>query len=165
MRFSSTATLIVLVLAATAGDTAAQAPTPAAVSEHQEAIRALRDSQRVRLVTPALARQEGRLLSHENDTLMLDRGADSILQIRAMDVDSLWARGSSWKTGGVVGLAVGTVVGGLLGAGYAAICADYSCPSSIGAAAVVGGLGGLVAGGLIGSLIGAAVPKWHNRLP
>jgi hypothetical protein len=60
MRFSSTATLIVLVLAATAGDAAAQAPIPAAVSEHQEAIRALRDSQRVRLVTPALARQEGR---------------------------------------------------------------------------------------------------------
>jgi len=106
MHFSSMVTVIVLVLTATTGE-AAQAPAPAAVSEHQAAFHDLRDSQWVRLVTPALARQEGRLLAHENDTLMLGRGSDSLLHIRAMDVDSLWVRGSSWKTGAFVGSVLG----------------------------------------------------------
>jgi hypothetical protein len=95
---------------------------------------------------------------------MLDRGADSLLHLRSMDVDSLWVRGSSWKTGAIVGSAIGTVAGALLGAGYAGFCNEGSCPST-GAYAVVGGLGGLVSVGLIGSLIGAAVPKWHSRWP
>jgi hypothetical protein len=167
LHFSSIAMLTVLVLAATAGDAAAQAPTPAAVSEQQAAIRALRDSQRVRLVTPALARQEGRLLGHEGDTLMLDRGADSLLHIWAMDVDSLWVRGTSWKTGAIVGSALGTVAGAVLGVVVADVCNEGQgeiCPSS-GAAGLVLGLGGLVSGGLIGSLIGSAVPKWHSRWP
>jgi hypothetical protein len=107
LRFSFMATLILLVLAATAGGAAAQAPTPAAVSAHQATIRALRDSQWVRLVTPTFARQEGRLLSHEHDALMLDRGADSLLHIPAMDVDSLWVRGTSWQTGAVIGSVLG----------------------------------------------------------
>jgi hypothetical protein len=164
LRFSFMATLILLVLAATAGGAAAQAPTPAAVSAHQATIRALRDSQWVRLVTPTFARQEGRLLSHEHDALMLDRGADSLLHIPAMDVDSLWVRGTSWQTGAVIGSVLGTAGGVLLGALATDYCENEGCAVGPGAWVILGG-GGLVSGGLIGGLIGTAFPKWHSRWP
>ena len=63
MRHISTATIIVVVLAATVGGAGAQAPTPTGVPEYQVAINALRDSQWVRLAVPDNGRRDGQLLS------------------------------------------------------------------------------------------------------
>ena len=165
MRYNSTAAIIVLVLAAIARGAGAQAPTSAVVPEQQAAISALRDSQWVRVVTPGLTRQEGRLLSHERDTLMLDRGVDSLVRIWAMDVDSLWVRGTSWKTGAVIGSVLGAAAGVAYGLAVSEVtCESPDCGASAGAG-VAGGVGGLVVGGLVGSLVGTLFPKWHSRWP
>jgi hypothetical protein len=89
MRFRTVAAISVLALIATWGSAVAQVPTPPGIPQHQAAIHALRDSQMVRLHTSALARREGRLLSHDENDLVLAHGTDSLLNISVTDVDSL----------------------------------------------------------------------------
>jgi hypothetical protein len=71
------------------------------------------------------------------------------LNVPVMDVDSLWVRGNSWKTGAVVGSMLGAVAGAVvLGAGRSLCESSSDCTASTGAGGAVGGLGGLVANGL-----------------
>jgi hypothetical protein len=158
-----TAVSTALSVGAAGSAAAAQAAASSGVPAHEEAIRAVRDSQRVRLFTSALARQEGRLLSYENDTLRLDRGADSLVHIWSMDVDSLWVRGSAWKAGAVVG----SVLGAAFGVAYGLAMSEFGCecghPSP--GAGVAGGAVVGAAGALVGGLIGSVIPKWRLRFP
>ena len=165
MRFRTVVTISVLALSATWGSAVAQVPTPPGIPQHQAAIHTLRDSQMVRLHTSALARREGRLLSHDENDLMLAQGTDSLLNISVRDVDSLWVRGTSWKTGALIGSVLGAAAGVVLGLGVSELgCESTDCGPAAGAGLAGGAIVG-AGGALLGALIGSAFPKWHSRWP
>jgi hypothetical protein len=159
MRHISTATIIVAVLAATAGGAGAQAPTPTVVPENQVAIDALRDSQWVRLAVLDNGRREGQLLERSSELVVLSAEPQP-LRVPATTIDTLWTRGSAVKSGALVGALSGLALGvglGLMGGGGEEF--------STGEAAVMAGGFGLAAGAVLGTVIGLAVPKWHRQYP
>jgi hypothetical protein len=155
--------LFVLVLAP---PVTAQLPTSRPeVAKREAVIQTLRDSQWVRLVSPALARREGQLLVVNSSELVLARHAQP-LRVPAADIDSLWVRGRATKTGALLGGLVGAVAG--VGAGLfisQVICSTQDCGVDDAAPVLGLGAGGLAGGALVGALIGSAVPKWRLRFP
>lgn len=114
----------------------------------------------VRLSSSALGRRQGGLLGRGATDIVLSPEPQPI-RVPATSIDTLWTRGSSSKTG--------AIVGGVLLAGFGVLVvtsinqgeSDYET----GKAAGVLGLGGAVTGGLLGALIGSAIPKWSRRFP
>jgi hypothetical protein len=119
----------------------------------------LEDSQWVRLAATGLGRREGQILERSDAGLLLSP-ASLPLRVPATSIDTLWTRGSSAKTGAIVGGIVGACLGVLAAYGTA------ETGETVGADFVIAlGAGGAVGGGLLGALIGLAVPKWHRRYP
>jgi hypothetical protein len=161
MRLRTVVTISVPALLATWGSAVTQVPTPPGIPHYQTAIHVLRDSQMVRLHTSALARREGRVLSRDVAEMILAQGASAALNVPVTDVDSLWIRGTAWKTGAILGGAVGVTAMTLLVA--APPCLE-NCEVTPGGV-VAGYLIGLAGGALLGAGIGTIIPKWHRRLP
>jgi hypothetical protein len=136
-----------------------RAQTPEAVAARQSALRALRDSQWIRVVSVVHGRREARLLSHSATELVLDLEPQS-LRIPATSIDSVWEKRTASKTG--------ALAGALLGAGIGLVFATQAneegeTPSAEWVAGL--GLGGAVAGGLLGAAVGRAFPRWYRRYP
>jgi hypothetical protein len=149
-------TAILLILVATPTRGSGQAPGSSAV--RQSVFETLNDSQWVRLVSSELGLRQGRLLQRSPTELILSPEPQPI-RIPAATIDTLWTRGSSTKTG--------AIVGALLGAGIGVVAATSLGESDTDRTALwaVSLGGGTVAGGLVGMLIGAALPRWNRRLP
>jgi hypothetical protein len=115
----------------------------------------LSDSQWMRVSSTGHARREARLLEHSATEIVLD--LERPLRIPVTSIDTLWDRGTTSKTG--------ALVGGLLGAGIGVLVATQAVEKGetppadwIGLFAI----GGTVGGGLLGALVGRAFPKWHR---
>ena len=76
----------------------------------QSAIESLHDSQWVRLASPEIGRREGRLLARNPTELILSPAPDPV-RIPAAEIDTIWTRGSSTKTGLLVGALLGAAPG------------------------------------------------------
>jgi hypothetical protein len=153
------------VLTALPRVSSAQGPVRPEVAKREAVIQTLRDSQWVRLVSPAFARREGQLLEVSSRELVLARHAQRV-RVPAADIDSLWVRGRATKTGALVGGLVGALAG--VGAGLfisQVICNNPDCDADDAAVVLSLGAGGVAGGALVGALIGSAVPKWHLRFP
>ena len=128
-------------------------------SDQQHVFQTLEDSQWVRLAGPGLGRREGRVLQHSPTEIVLSPEPQS-LRIPATSIDTLWTKGTSSKTG--------ALVGGLLGAGVGVLFATQAVEEGetpgAGWVLAIGG-GGAVAGGLLGALVGLAFPRWHRQYP
>jgi hypothetical protein len=128
-------------------------------ADRHQVFQTLEDSQWVRLAGPGLGRREGRVLQHSPTEIVLSPQPQS-LRVPATSIDTLWTKGTSSKTG--------ALVGGLLGAGLGVLFATQTVEEGETAGAdwvlAIGG-GGAVAGGLLGALIGSAFPRWQRRYP
>jgi hypothetical protein len=128
-------------------------------SDRQQVFQSLEDSQWVRLVGSGLSRREGRVLEISPTELVLSPEPQP-LRVLATSIDTLWTRGTSSKTG--------ALVGGLLGAGLGVLFATQAVEEGETAGAdwllAIGG-GGAVAGGLLGALVGLAIPRWDRQYP
>jgi hypothetical protein len=124
----------------------------------QSAIESLHDSQWVRLTTPGLGRSEGRLLAR-NPTELILSPAPRTVRIPAADIDTIWTRGSSTRTG--------LLVGALLGAGLGVVAASALGEADVDRGTLMAASIGLgtAGGGLLGALFGTAVPRWKRSYP
>ena len=110
------------------------------------------------------ARVTGRLLAAGGGRAALGIGADTqVVWLRA--VDSVWTRGRAWKTGAIVGGAVGMALLGAFTSVIVSGLCEVDCDNAGLEGAVVGGLVGLGGGALLGAAVGAAIPKWKRRFP
>jgi hypothetical protein len=134
MRPTFTAVLSLCLATPTFGS--AQAPATGPVRE--SAFESLRPSQWVRL-----------LLSP----------APEPVRVPAASIDTLWTRGYSTRTGGIVGALLGLGAGALLAASVGEADVDRNALWAVSLG------GGTVAGGLVGMLIGTAVPRWNRKFP
>jgi hypothetical protein len=130
--------------------------TPSNPGARQAAFESLRDSQWVRLSSPALGRRAGRLLQYTGADVVL---SPEPLRIPATTIDTVWTRGRSSKAG--------AIVGAVLGAGLGVLAGNTFGEENAGSAKNILGLGGLgaLAGSLVGVVIGTAIPRWHRRYP
>ena len=120
--------------------------------------------------TRVASRFEGAYLSYGPAGVTL-AGQHGTYTIASDAVRALWTRGNSWKTGALVGGAIGGVALGV----YVGLVADFAAcddqgPNCSTTGAVIGGsiLGfvvGAAGGGLVGGVIGLAIPKWKQRYP
>ena len=140
-------------------DSAAQA-TPRA--EFLAAVARLTPGKQVR-VAVAGHRRTGAYLGTAGDNLTLGAPAPPS-RIPLGSIDTLWARGTAWKPGAIVGGSLGAVLIGLYVAAVAGVCDSADCPEPA-TAGVVGGLVGAAGGALVGAGIGALIPKWKRRYP
>jgi hypothetical protein len=128
-------------------------------SDRQQEFQTLEDSQWIRLAGPGLGRREGRVLQHTPTEIVLSPEQQS-LRIPATSIDTLWTKGTSSKSG--------ALVGGLLGAAAGVLLATQAVEEGETAGAdwllAIGG-GGAVGGGLLGALVGLAIPRWHRQYP
>ena len=128
-------------------------------SDRQQVFQSLEDSQWVRLAGPGLGRREGRVLQHSPTEIVLSPEPQP-LRVPATSIDTLWTRGTSSKTG--------ALVGGLLGAGLGVLFAAEAVEEGETAGAdwflAIGG-GGAVAGGLLCALVGLAIPRCDRQYP
>jgi hypothetical protein len=135
------------------------AQTPDPLATRQAALRALSDSQWVRLVGAGSGRREGKLLAHSATELVLGREPQP-LRVPATSIDTLWVKGTASKSA--------ALIGGLLGAGVGVLVATQAVEEGETPGAdwvlAIGG-GGTLAGGLLGALIGSAFPRWQRRYP
>ena len=124
----------------------------------QTAIESLHDSQWVRLTSPGAGRRDGRILARNPTELILSPAPEPV-RVPAADIDTIWTRGSSTKTGLIVGALLGAGLG--IVAGSALGEADSPRGELMGATI---GLG-MAGGGLLGALFGTAVPRWKRSYP
>jgi hypothetical protein len=128
-------------------------------SDRERVFQTLEDSQWVRLAGSSLGRREGRVLQHSPTEIVLSPEPQP-LRIPATSIDTLWTKGTSSKTG--------ALVGGLLGAGVGVLFATQAVEEGETPGAdwvlAIGG-GGPVAGGLLGAVVGLAFPRWHRQFP
>jgi hypothetical protein len=124
----------------------------------QSAIESLHDSQWVRLASPDIGRREGRLLARNRTELILTPAPDPV-RIPAAEIDTIWTRGSSTKTGLLVGALLGAALGAVAGSSLGEADTDRVgfLALSIGA--------GTAGGGLLGALFGTALPRWKRSYP
>jgi hypothetical protein len=81
------------------------------------------------------------------------------VRVPAADIDTIWTRGSSTKTG--------LIVGALLGAGLGIVAGSTLGEADTPRGELMGatiGLG-MAGGGLLGALFGTAVPRWKRGYP
>ena len=132
------------------------------------AVARLDSGQRIQVEGLAAERLTGTFLRSSDGMLSLHAdGGERTLPIA--DMTGLWVRGSSWKTGALVG---GAILGGAAAVLVIVCAADNSCdfddsassnPSVgdiVAGVAIVGAVGAVT-----GALIGAVIPKWHRRYP
>jgi len=109
------------------------------------------------------ARIIGRLIAAERGAVTLDT-EDGSRVVAMQGIDTVWVRNRAWKTGAIVGGAVGMVALGVFaGLVVHATCETSQCGTF--EAALGGGALGLAGGALLGAAIGAAFPKWSRRFP
>jgi hypothetical protein len=154
MRPTFTAILSLCLATPTLGS----AQSPASGPVRESAFESLHASQWVRLSSAELGRRQGRLLQHSATELILSPAPEPV-RVPAASIDTLWTRGYSTRTGGIVGALLGLGAGALLAASLGEADVDRG-----GLWAVSLG-GGTVAGGLVGMLIGTAVPRWNRKFP
>ncbi len=154
---ATTALCGLLILPGLAG--AQTAGGPRLDSDRQQVFQTLEDSQWIRLAGPGLGRREGRVLQHSPTEIVLSPEPQS-LRVPATRIDTLWIKGTSSKSG--------ALVGGLLGAAAGVLFATQAVEEGETPGAdwvlAIGG-GGAVAGGLLGALVGLAIPRWHRQYP
>lgn len=110
------------------------------------------------------ARMSGRLLTARDGTATLET-TGGMRMFALENIDSVWVRGRSTRTGAVIGGAIGAAFFGVAASVLnASACSDTVCVSA-GSAALQGGLFGLVSGAIVGGGIGALIPKWKGRFP
>jgi hypothetical protein len=81
-----------------------------------------------------------------------------VREIPLADVDTVWALGSHWKRGGLIGLfALGVPVALAVAGG----CDNGHC----GNGALFGFALGAFVGGSVGALVGSTFPNWERRYP
>lgn len=127
----------------------------------------LRVGQRVRIEVSEFERLEGPFLAFRADTLFISHPTRGAIGIGASDIDSIWTRGRSGKTGVVIGAAVGALAAGVLLYMLRDLdLNDEPGTAGFGVGTVIGAeLIGIGTGGLIGLGIGSLIPKWHRRYP
>jgi hypothetical protein len=142
----------------------AAAQNSATVQNRQVAIQALGLGQHIRVATKT--RQfEGRFGGVDTTGLRITLDS-AVTAVALADIDRLWVRGRSTKTGGLAGALAGALIGAGVGFFLAGVtCEDSDCAASSRGAAFVIGLGGAGAGALVGAIVGSAIPKWHRRFP
>jgi hypothetical protein len=125
------------------------------------ALSRLRPGSGVRVHTAELGRLEGRFLSLTDAAVTVGH-APADTRVALAGIDSLWQRGSAWKTGAIVGGIVGTLLGAAT-VYVAASSEDFSdTPPLVFAAAVAIPMAG---GALLGAGVGALIPTWRRRKP
>ena len=136
---------------------------PQQITERPNAFESLADSQWVRVTVSEVGRRQGRLLERSSEHVVLSAEPQP-LRVPATTIDTLWTRGTAWKTGGIVGGLTGLAFGILFGVGVSQIACEGGDCSSTGAA-VGGGALGLTAGALLGAGVGSVIHKWNRRYP
>lgn len=154
MHPTFTAILSVCLAAPTIGNAQSEAAGPL----RDSAFESLHHSQWVRLSSSESGRQEGRLLERSAGEFILSPRLAPV-RIPATTIDTLWTRGHSTMTGGLLGAVLGLGAGAVLAASFGEADVDRTALWGVSLG------GGTVAGGLVGLLIGAAVPRWHLRFP
>jgi hypothetical protein len=130
------------------------------------AIRTIGFGQDVRIDAAPLGLVQGRFVSADGTTLILNAGNEPI-EVRLPDIDQLWVRGRATRRGAILGAGAGVVlgvVGGLLIGSIACEPVDGGDCTRLEVAAVTGLLGG-VGGAAVGVGIGFAIPTWRLRFP
>jgi hypothetical protein len=108
---------------------------------------------------------EGILVSRQESEWQLMTDGEPT-QILLRDVERLWVRGRSTRTGALVGLGLGTVLGAAAGWFVGeVICDNPDCQASTAGTIATFGLVGAGAGAGSGALLGLAIPSWHLRFP
>ena len=158
MRHALFAITFGLLATATSSGGAQGPPEPS--GRAQPAFATLADSQWVRVSGTGLERREGRLVGRSASEIVLSAQPQP-LRVRGTTVDSLWTRGTSFKTGALVG----ALLGAALGTGLGVACGETTDDCNTASAVVLFGGLGLGGGGLLGGLIGASQSKWHRRYP
>lgn len=105
---ATTALCGLLILPGLAG--AQTAGGPRLDSDRQQVFQALEDSQWIRLAGPGLGRREGRVLQHSPTEIVLSPEPQS-LRVPATSIDTLWTKGTSSKSGALVGGLLGAAAG------------------------------------------------------
>jgi hypothetical protein len=141
-----------------AAPVASQAQRP---DERYVVLESLKDTEWVRVATPALGRREGRVLDWSASGLLLSPEPPQPIRVPATTIDTLWTRGTSVKAGAVAGALIGAALGVALGSGWCD--REDDCDASQ-MQPRLGGVG-LGAGALVGTLFGLGIPKWHRRYP
>jgi hypothetical protein len=130
----------------------------AASGEMRTAFESLRVSQWVRLAGSGLGIRQGRLVARSPTELILSPDPHSV-RVPLAEIDTLWTRAHSTRTG--------AIVGALLGIGLGAMFASEAGERDTDRTALWAGSlpAGAVAGGLLGALFGTAVPRWKRQFP
>lgn len=111
-----------------------------------------------RLASPGFGRREGRLLSR-NPTELILSPAPRPVRVPAAEVDTIWTRGTSTKTGLIVGALLGAGLGLVAGSGLGEAEVDRGT-------LMVASIGlGMGSGGLLGAIFGTALPRWKRSYP
>jgi hypothetical protein len=115
---------------------------------------------RFRLHGPTVGTLDGRLVQVDDRSVTLSDHTP----VPLTELDTVWRRGRATLTGGIVGSALLTLPGAIVGSFAAGMCETSSCPSQ-GEGVIVGAAFGAATGFLFGAVIGTLIPKWHRIFP
>lgn len=167
MRSVCCAVSIATLFSVAGGRAQTQGHDSLSAAQHTSAaFEVLRIGQKVRIHSRGAGLVEGWVLSSSPDLVRLGTGDQSMVEVPAPGVDSLWVRaGSHAGSGALIGALVGGIgLGGLTAAAtIGQRCFEQPCPA--GALVTVGLAVGSAGGALIGALIGAPIPRWQLRVP
>jgi hypothetical protein len=161
------ATALVLLLSAPSSAAAQETVPPGIELGLLATIRALKDSQMVRVASLGSGHSEGRVLQRSDSLLLLEANGNTV-RVPSAAIDTLWVRGNSLGSGLAWGAGIGLVAG--LASGLIlneAFCndSDSGCADDDAQVILAFGLLGVGAGTLTGAIIGALTPKWNRRWP
>ena len=154
-RFAAAATLLGVVLSAIP----LSAQTPDSVIAPLVA-----QSRFVRLKTESIL-VTGKLIALSGGVATLQSESGAHQSIGLAEVDSVWVRKNSAKTGAIVGGVTLGVLGAVAMRAFAlAVCEGSSNCNDVGAA-FLGGVVGAIGGAFIGAGIGSLSKRWQRRYP
>lgn len=132
------------------------------------ALAALKNGQRIRVVSNSQGKLEGEFAGLQGDTLLLRTGSGELLTLPQADLLAVWQRTNSSRNVATIGAIAGAISGALAGAAMAGIanldcethCQDLTALHLLSGA--IGGLMGAAVGVTLGAAVGATIPAWQQ---
>lgn len=132
------------------------------------ALSALKNGQRIRVVSTSQGKLIGEFAELRGDTLLLRAGSGELLTLPQADLLAVWQRTNSSQNVATIGAIAGAISGALAGATMAGTanldcethCQDLTALHLLSGA--IGGLMGAAVGVTLGAAVGATIPAWQQ---